>query len=102
MSHKKGQGESAFDWRSKVPAHQRQAWRDGKGDDNDEAMEEEDCELSLFVEPIEWMKGQVEMVEGKVRYSICDEASFPSSSSSSSRFPDASLGFTIFGETLLK
>ena len=64
MVHGKGQGESAFDWRSKVPASQRQETID-ENDSDDEG--EEKCEVSLFVEPIEWMKGQIETVEGKVR-----------------------------------
>ena len=64
MVHRKGQGESAFDWRSKVPASQRKEMMDVNDNDDEK---EENCEVSLFVEPIEWMKGQIETVEGKVR-----------------------------------
>ena len=52
--HVRGEGESAFYWCSKVVTNQQQA---ATGDI---------CNQSLFVEPIEWMKCQIENVEGKV------------------------------------
>ena len=66
MVHEKGQGESAFDWRSKTPANQQQETLGGDGGDG----EKEKCGVSLFVEPIEWMKGQIDTVEGKVRVTV--------------------------------
>lgn len=63
MIHGKGQGESAFDWRSK-----RQI--EANGDEVAEA-EVENCQASLFIEPIEWMKGQIETVEGKLSCPKC-------------------------------
>ncbi|KAL8597520.1 hypothetical protein ACOMHN_033391 [Nucella lapillus] len=81
MPHMKGQGESAFDWRSKATSHQQKATSDlcedgegrrgGGGGGEEEEEEGERCEMSLFVEPMVWMKGQIETVEGKLACSKC-------------------------------
>lgn len=62
LSHKKGEGESAFDWRSKIPPKASEM-----KPENLEAELEAKCDISLFVEPIEWMKGKIEHMEGKVK-----------------------------------
>ncbi|KAH9507363.1 dual specificity phosphatase 12 [Bulinus truncatus] len=62
-SHNVGQGESAFDWRSKVPAHKRE-----KNFEGGESV----CQRSLFVDPLTWMKGKVNSVQGKLNCPKCD------------------------------
>ncbi|KAK7095589.1 dual specificity protein phosphatase 12-like [Littorina saxatilis] len=72
MGHVKGQGESAFDWRSRVPANQQHdSASDDDRSDHDDDMKGEKCEVSLFVEPVAWMKGEIENVEGKLACPKC-------------------------------
>ncbi|XP_025112847.1 dual specificity protein phosphatase 12-like [Pomacea canaliculata] len=66
LSHKKGEGESAFDWRSKIPPKASEM-----KPENLEAELEAKCDISLFVEPIEWMKGKIEHMEGKLSCPKC-------------------------------
>lgn len=66
MAHKKGKGSAAFDWRSKIPANQREASPEG-----DQTKEGEECYESLFIEPVEWMRGHVETSEGKLACPKC-------------------------------
>ncbi|XP_071111624.1 dual specificity protein phosphatase 12-like [Haliotis cracherodii] len=58
LSHAIGEGESAFDWRGKQSANQRT--------DEDKAKSEMICKKSLFIEPVKWMAGTVENIEGKL------------------------------------
>ncbi|XP_005105712.1 dual specificity protein phosphatase 12 [Aplysia californica] len=62
--HYVGQGESAFDWRSKIPANKRQ--RSGEGD------AEVICTKSLFVDPLVWMKGKISSIAGKLHCPKCN------------------------------
>ncbi|XP_076454666.1 dual specificity protein phosphatase 12-like [Babylonia areolata] len=84
MPHTKGDWASAYDWHSKMPSSQRPQQRtlDAPGKENgDESTggtgegegggRGEKCEMSLFVEPMAWMKGQVETVEGKLACPKC-------------------------------
>ncbi|CAL1534830.1 unnamed protein product [Lymnaea stagnalis] len=62
-SHNIGQGDSAFDWRSKVPANKRPT--NAAGGDSV-------CQRSLFVDPLTWMKGKINIVQGKLHCPKCD------------------------------
>lgn len=64
MVHTLGVGEAAFDWRGRLPSNQRQV--DNAGDAGDE---EEDavCDKSLFIEPVQWMTGAINQLDGKVQ-----------------------------------
>ncbi|XP_060567203.1 probable dual specificity protein phosphatase DDB_G0281963 [Ruditapes philippinarum] len=66
LPHTEGQGEAAFDWRSKIPANKRPAC------DTDEKQEDTVCSRSLFIEPVQWMAGFVNQLEGKVMCPKCD------------------------------
>lgn len=60
LKHNAGEGEAAFDWRSKVPANQRAA---AGVNQKSESLE---CEQSLFIEPVRWMGESIKDMEGKV------------------------------------
>ncbi|KAK0046021.1 dual specificity protein phosphatase 12 [Biomphalaria pfeifferi] len=62
-SHNIGQGESAFDWRSKLPASKLE---------QNFAANEAICQKSLFVDPLTWMKGKINPVQGKLNCPKCD------------------------------
>ena len=55
MTHTIGQGEAAFDWRSKVP-----------GSKSVEQCEDRQCAQSLFIEPVRWMAESINQLDGKV------------------------------------
>lgn len=65
MEHRKGAGEAAFDWRGKGPAGRRDQTDAGDNVGQDECFE------SLFIEPIEWMKGHIEEPAGKLACPKC-------------------------------
>ena len=60
LPHTEGQGEAAFDWRSKIPANKRPVC------DTEVKQEDTVCDRSLFIEPVQWMAGFVNELEGKV------------------------------------
>ena len=55
MTHRVGQGEAAFDWRSKV-----------HGSKSVEQSEDILCTQSLFIEPVRWMAESINQLDGKV------------------------------------
>ena len=57
--HNVGEGEAAFDWRGQILKRQR---AEGGGGDIDVEV----CTKSIFVNPLDWMKGKITAVEGKV------------------------------------
>ncbi|RUS70164.1 hypothetical protein EGW08_022076 [Elysia chlorotica] len=65
-SHTVGEGESAFDWRSKVPASQKRAGQDGDTASSNTGQGPVKCVRSLFVDPLVWMKGKIHDIQGKV------------------------------------
>lgn len=72
-SHNIGEGESAFDWRSKVPANQRRKEDIMHGDlASSEFPKVPKCGRSLFVDPLVWMKGKIHEVQGKLHCPKCD------------------------------
>lgn len=54
-----GEGEAAFDWRSRIPASKR-------ADQNPEENSDTVCSRSLFIEPVQWMAEFINQLEGKV------------------------------------
>ncbi|CAG5116700.1 unnamed protein product [Candidula unifasciata] len=63
-SHNVGEGDSAFDWRSKVPANKRPQGLS--------SSEKSVCQKSLFVDPLAWMKGKINTDQGKLHCPKCD------------------------------
>ena len=59
MRHKIGAGEVAFDWRGKSTNQDEDS-----GHMEDE--EKQDCDRSLFIEPVKWMADSIQVPEGKV------------------------------------
>ena len=55
MTHTVGQGEAAFDWRSKIP-----------GSKTVKQSDDYLCTQSLFIEPVKWMAGSINQLNGKV------------------------------------
>ena len=55
LTHTVGQGEAAFDWRSKIHGSKT-------------ALQSEDtvCRQSLFIEPVRWMADSINQLDGKV------------------------------------
>ncbi|GFS06083.1 dual specificity protein phosphatase 12 [Elysia marginata] len=71
-SHNIGEGESAFDWRSKVPTNQRRRGDNQStlyGDNGTPAVTK--CTRSLFVDPLVWMKGKIHDIQGKLHCPKC-------------------------------
>ncbi|GFO45689.1 dual specificity protein phosphatase 12 [Plakobranchus ocellatus] len=71
-SHNIGEGESAFDWRSKIPANQKK--REER--ESQERMQADGavstkCVRSLFVDPLAWMKGKIHEIQGKLHCPKC-------------------------------
>ena len=60
MTHKVGQGETAFDWRCKIPEYQRPA------DCDTTDTTQVDCVKSFFLQPVQWMAESIKQMEGKV------------------------------------
>ncbi|XP_052785497.1 dual specificity protein phosphatase 12-like isoform X2 [Mya arenaria] len=66
VQHSKGEGEAAFDWRSKMPANLRPA------DCVNQSSGSEVCEKSLFIEPVRWMAESIKQMEGKLNCPKCN------------------------------
>lgn len=56
LPHSQGAGDAAFDWRNQQGAR-------GK---NNLIGQEELCQRSLFIEPVDWMRNDILAMEGKV------------------------------------
>lgn len=65
MQHTAGQGEAAFDWRSKIPANKRPICESAT--QNSDTV----CDKSLFIEPVQWMAGTINQLEGKLLCPKC-------------------------------
>ncbi|XP_069121339.1 dual specificity protein phosphatase 12-like [Argopecten irradians] len=63
ISHNVGEGEAAFDWRSRIPANQREAM---EGVENTTP-----CKQSLFIEPVRWMAESISEPLGKLSCPKC-------------------------------
>ncbi|XP_045199561.2 probable dual specificity protein phosphatase DDB_G0281963 [Mercenaria mercenaria] len=66
LPHTAGQGEAAFDWRSKIPANKRPVC------DSIEKHGDTVCDRSLFIEPVQWMAGFINQLDGKMMCPKCD------------------------------
>ncbi|XP_052235802.1 dual specificity protein phosphatase 12-like isoform X2 [Dreissena polymorpha] len=64
MRHKMGEGEAAFDWRSKLPANQKEGFVS-------QTIDSTDCDKSLFIEPVRWMADSIRDMEGKLNCPKC-------------------------------
>ncbi|XP_062598658.1 dual specificity protein phosphatase 12-like [Saccostrea cucullata] len=62
MKHTVGDGEVAFDWRGKVSSEKVE-----KSPDEAERV----CDLSYFIEPVRWMAGSIQDLEGKLACPKC-------------------------------
>lgn len=60
MTHTVGQGEAAFDWRSKVHSSK-----------SVEQSEDRLCAQSLFIEPVQWMAESINQLDGKILCPKC-------------------------------
>lgn len=65
LPHSEGQGEAAFDWRSKVPANKRPV------QDLNEENSDTVCKRSLFIEPVQWMAEFINQLDGKLMCPKC-------------------------------
>ncbi|KAL4219327.1 Protein-tyrosine-phosphatase mkp1 [Mactra antiquata] len=65
LVHTMGVGEAAFDWRAWFPA--------GKSLTEEENNDDEDtvCDKSIFIEPVQWMAGILNQLEGKAKVMVC-------------------------------
>lgn len=61
MKHCVGEGEVAFSWRGKVSTEKTEK-------PNDSAV----CDLSYFIEPVRWMAGSIQDLEGKLSCPKCN------------------------------
>jgi len=69
--HSEGQGQAAFDWRSKIPANQRQPQI--SSDQSCERMYDQQdwqCRVALFINPLPWMVN-LEADSGKLHCPKC-------------------------------
>ncbi|KAJ8300148.1 hypothetical protein KUTeg_021667 [Tegillarca granosa] len=64
LTHKEGEGEAAFDWRSKLSKHQ-------SSDSSKVVNTNSVCDKSIFIEPVRWMKDKIQVPEGKLECPKC-------------------------------
>lgn len=64
LTHNEGEGEAAFDWRSKLSKHQ-------SSDSSKVVNTNSVCDKSIFIEPVRWMKDKIQVPEGKLECPKC-------------------------------
>ncbi|XP_033732620.1 dual specificity protein phosphatase 12-like [Pecten maximus] len=63
ITHYVGEGEAAFDWRSRIPASRKEAVESGESTTT--------CRQSLFIEPVRWMADSISEPLGKLSCPKC-------------------------------